>query len=77
MSVDPAHRVHVVQAQQEEDVGGACAGGKAERDVVLVDQRRRGDGQIQTARRLDQLHQRRVQREQEFSEADTVGPHIV
>ena len=66
--LDPAHRLGVGHAEQEEQVGGTGADGEAQPHVVGVDQRDRAHRHVQAAGRLDQRHHRAVQREQQLPE---------
>ena len=61
--IHPPLRLVVGDPQQEKDIGGTRRGRQPESHVVGVDQRHRRHRQVQTPGRVDQAHQRRVQRE--------------
>ena len=66
----PAHRLRVGHAQQEEEVRGTGTDRQAQPHVVGVDQGHRAHRHIQAARRLDQRHHRAVQSQQQLAEPE-------
>ena len=75
--LDPALGLVVGDAEQEEHIGRVRAPAHTEPHVVGVDQRRRCDGQVQAARRLDQARDGRIQGQQQLAESNTGGLHVV
>ncbi len=73
LPLKPAHRVHVVDTEQKEQVRRAGSDGQTQPDIVGVDQGDRCDGHVQAARRFDQRHHGPVQRQQQSAEAETGG----
>jgi hypothetical protein len=72
---DPAHRVGVRHAEQEEQVCRTRPDREAEPDVVGVDERHRTHRHVQAARRLDQRHHRAVDGEQKLAETQPWSLH--
>ena len=75
--LDPAHRLGVRHAEQEEQVRRTGADRQAEPDVVGVDQRHRTHRHVQAAGRLDQRHHRAVQRQQQLTESQPDRLHAI
>jgi hypothetical protein len=69
--LDPAHRIGVGHPEQEVQVGRSRADGQPQPHVVSVHQRHRADRHVEPTRRLDQRHQRAVQRQQQLPEPET------
>ena len=71
--LEPAHRLGVGDAEQEEQVRGTGADRQAQPHVVGVDKRHRAHRHVQAAGRLDQRDHRAVQGEQQLAEAEADG----
>ena len=65
---DPAHRLGVRDAEQEEQIRRTRADREPEPDVVGVDERHRTHRHVQATGRLDQRHHRAIEGEQKLPE---------
>ena len=77
LPVDPAQRLVVGDAKQEEDIGRARCRRQAQPHIIGIDQRRRPHRKVQAAWRLHQADHGRVQREQQLAQPYTSHPHVV
>ena len=73
---DPAHRLGVRHAEQEEQIRRTRADREPEPDVVGVDERHRTHRHVQATGRLDQRHHRAIEGEQKLAETQPGCLHL-